>query len=121
VYKGCFDVINVSVNGASTILSLPHAAINGLHSPSLSKRMYMSALLPKNQMIRSLPDPKNERQCSVNDCWHCVMKYPVGCVLTVSHDRTIGCLSIEQWWWQHFYHVLTMSVNRVSTTLSLAS
>jgi len=38
-----------------------------------------------------------ERQRSVNDFWHYVMKHPVGCAVTVSHNRTIGRLSIEQW------------------------
>jgi hypothetical protein len=49
------------------------------------------------------------------------MEHPVGGAVTVSHNQTIGCLSIEQWWQQHFYYVLTMSVNRASTTLGLAS
>jgi hypothetical protein len=71
-------------------------------------------------MTYSLPHPKNECQWSVNDFWHCVMKYPVGCAVTVSHNRTIGRLSIEQWWWQHSYYVLTMSVNRASITFGLA-
>jgi hypothetical protein len=49
------------------------------------------------------------------------MKHPVGCAVTVSHNQTIGPLSMEQWWWQHFYYVLKMSVNRASTTFGLAS
>jgi hypothetical protein len=121
VYKGCFDLIHVIVNSVSTILSLAHSTINGLHCPILPKKMSMSALLRKKQMTCSLPHPKNEREWSVNDFWHCVMKYPVSCAVTVSHNRTIGHLSIEQWWWQHFYYVLTMSVNRVSITFGLAS
>jgi hypothetical protein len=71
-------------------------------------------------MTRSLPHPENERPWSVNNFWHCVMKHPVGCAGTVSHNRTIGCLSIQQWWYQHFYYVIKMSVNRASTILSLA-
>ena len=106
VYKGCFDVIYVCVNRVSTILNLTHSAINGLHCPMLSKRMYRSTLLRKKQMTRSLPHPKNDRQRSVNDFWHCVMTYPVGCAVTVHHNLTIGRLSIEQWWRQHFYYVL---------------
>jgi hypothetical protein len=41
----------------------------------------------------------DECQCqrSVNDFWHCVMKDPVGCAVTVSHNPIIGRLSIEQW------------------------
>jgi len=121
VYKGCFNVINVSVNRVSTILNLTHSAINGLHFPILPKHMYRLALLRKKQLICLLPHPKNERQQSINYVWHCVRKYPVGCAVTVSHNRTIGHLSIEQWCWQHFYCVLKMSVNRASTTFGLAS
>jgi len=121
VYKGCFDVINVRVNRVSTILSLTHSAINGLHCHIFPKWMYMSALLRNKQMTRSLPHPKNERQRSVNNFCHSVMKHPSGCAGTVSHNRTIGRLSIEQWWWQHFYYVLKMSVNRASTTFGFAS
>ena len=72
-------------------------------------------------MTRSLPHPKNEHQRSVNDFWHCVMKHPVGCAVTVRHNRTIGRLSMAHWWWQHFYYVLKMSINRASTTFGLAS
>jgi hypothetical protein len=121
VYKGFFNVINVSVNRVSTILSCTHLAINGLHCHILPKRMYKSVLLRKKQMTRSLPHPKNEHPRSVNDFWHCVMKHPVGCAVTVSHNRTVGRVAIEQWWWQQFYYVLKMSVNRSSTTLGLAS
>jgi hypothetical protein len=49
------------------------------------------------------------------------MKHPVGCAVTERHNQTIGRLSMEQWWWQHFYNVLKMSVNRASTTFGLAS
>jgi len=108
-------VINVRVNSMSTMLNLTHSAINGLHCPMLPKQMYRSALLQKKEMIRSLPNPKNERQRSVNDFWHCIMTYPVGCAGTVCHNQTIGHHSIEQWWWQHSYYVLKMSVNRAST------
>ena len=121
MYKGCFDVINVCVNRVSTISSITNSAINGQHCPILPKRMYRSELLRKKSLTWSLPHPTNERQRSVNDCWHCVMKYPVGCAATVRHNRTIGRLSIEQWWWQHFYYVLKMSINRASTTFGLAS
>jgi len=121
VYKGSFDVINVCVNRVSTILNLTHSAINGLHYPILPKWMYRSALLRKMQMTRSLPHHHNERQRRVNEVWHCVMKYPVGCAVTVRYNQTIGRLSIEQWWWQHFYYVLKMSVNRASMICGLAS
>jgi hypothetical protein len=49
------------------------------------------------------------------------MTHPVGCAVTVSHNQTIGRLSMEKWWWQHFYYVLKMSINRESTTFGLAS
>ena len=48
--------------------------------------MYMSALLRKKQMTRLLPDPQNERQRSVNDIWHCVMKHTRGRAGTVIHN-----------------------------------
>jgi len=48
------------------------------------------------------------------------MNHPVGCAVTVSHNGTIGRLSMEKWWWQHIYYVLNKSVNRASTTLGLA-
>ena len=121
MHKGCFDVINVSVNIVSTISSLSHSAINGLHCPILRKRVYRSALWVKKKMTRPLPHPKHEHQQSVHDFWHCIMTYPVGCAVTVHDNRTLGPLSIEQWWWQHFYYVLKMSVNRASMTFGLAS
>jgi hypothetical protein len=83
--------------------------------------MYKLELLQKKQMTRSLPLPKNECQRSINQFWHCVIKYPVGCAGTVSHNRTIGPLSTEQWWWEHFYYVLQMSVDRASMTFGVAS
>jgi len=121
VYKGCFDVINVSVNRVSTILSHTDSAINGLHCLIGPKWMYKSVLLRKKQMTRSLPHPKNEHHQSVNNVWHCIMKHPVGCAGTVSHNRTIGRLSLQQWWKQHFYYILKMNVNRASMTFGLAS
>jgi len=72
-------------------------------------------------MTRSLPHPKNEHQRSVNDFWHCVMKHPVGCVVTVRHNQNIGRLSIEQRWWQHCYYDSKMSVNRALMTFGLES
>ena len=121
MYRGCFDVINVSVNRVETILSLTHSAINRLHCHILPKRMYKSALLRKQQMTSSLPHPKNERQQSVNNLSHCIMKHPVGCAVTLSHNQSISLLSMEQSWCQHFYCVLKMSVNRASMTFGLAS
>jgi len=119
VYKGCFDVINVCINWVSTIFGLTHSAINELHCPILRMRMYRSALLRKRKMTQSLPDRKILRQRSVNDFWHCVMKYAVGCAVTVRHNQTIGSHSTEQWWWKQFYCVLKMSVNRASPTFGL--
>ena len=98
VYKGRFDVINVCVNRVSAILNLPHSAIDGLHYPILPKSMYRSALLRKEQITPWLAHPKNERQWSVNEFWHCIMKYPLGCAVTVCHNQTIGHFSIEHWW-----------------------
>jgi hypothetical protein len=67
VNKGCFDVINVSINRVSTVFSLTHSAINRLHCHIVSKRMYRLVLLPKRQMTRSLPLPKQHCQQIVND------------------------------------------------------
>jgi hypothetical protein len=114
-------VINVCVNNVSTILNLTHSAINWLHCSILPTRMYRSALLRTQQVTRSLPPPTNECQRSVNDFFHCVKKYLVGFAVTVRHNQTIGRLSIQQWWCQHFYYVLKMSINRASTTFVLAS
>ena len=72
-------------------------------------------------MTQSLPHPKNELQRSTNEFWHCVMKYLVGCTVTVRHNQTIRRLPIEHWCWQHFYYVLNMSVNRASTIFGLES
>jgi len=69
----------------------------------------------------SLPHFKNDRQLSVNNFWHCIMKHRVGCAVTVRHNGTIDCLSMDQSWWQYFYYFLKMSVNRASTTFGLAS
>jgi hypothetical protein len=140
VYIACFDVINVCVNRVSTILNLTHSAINGLHCPILPKWMYRLALLRKMQMTRLLPHPKNEHQRSVNEFWHCVMKYPVGCAVivrqwflslhlgncmgcaaTLRHNRAIGRLSRQNLLQQHRYYVLKMRVNGPSTTLGLVS
>jgi len=89
--------------------------------PSFQSKCIGWRYCEKKQMTRSLPHPTNERQQSINEFWHCVMKYPVGCAVTVRHNQTIGRLCIEQWWWQHFYYVLKMSINRASTISGLAS
>ena len=95
VYKACFNVINVRVNRVSMILSHRHSAITGLHCYISPKWMYKSAFLRKKQMPCLLPHPKHECQQSVSDVWHCVMKHSAGWGGTVSHNRTIGCLSIN--------------------------
>jgi len=63
-----------------------------------SKVNVQVGVIVKKANHRSLPHPENESQRSVNDVWHCVMKHPVGCAGTVSHNRTVGRLSIQQWW-----------------------
>jgi hypothetical protein len=77
--------------------------------------MYKSVLLRKKLMTCSLSHPKNEHQPSLNDFGHCIIKHPAGCAVTACHNQTIGRLSIEQQWWQHFYYVVQMSFNRAST------
>jgi len=47
-------------------------------------------------MTPLLPHPDNERQQSINDFVHCVIKHPVGCARSASHNQSIGRLSIEQ-------------------------
>jgi len=47
------------------------------------------------------------------------MKHTVGCVVTLCHNQTIGHLSIQQWWWPHFYYVLKMSVKEHERLLAL--
>ena len=121
VYKGCFKVFDVSLNRVSTILSDTDSAIYGLHSHIGPKWMYKSALLRKKQMTRLLPHPENERQRSINDVWHRVMKHPVRCADTVSHNRTIGRLPEQKFFQKHRYYDLKMSVNGASTTFSRVS
>jgi hypothetical protein len=60
--------------------------------------MYQSAVLQKKPMTRLFAHPKNERQRRSNNFWHCVLKHPIGCAVTVSQDRTIGWLPLKQWW-----------------------
>jgi hypothetical protein len=72
-------------------------------------------------MTRSLPHLQNERQLCFYNFWNCVVIHPVGSAFTVSHNGTIGRLSMEQWWWQHFYNVLKMSVNSESMIFCIAS
>jgi hypothetical protein len=121
VNKDSFNVITVSINRVSTILSPAHSVINELHCHILPKWMYWSAFWRKRQMTRSLPHPKNQGQWSINDFWLCVMKHPVCCVVTLTQNRTIRCLSREKWWWQHCYYALKMSVTRASTTCGIVS
>jgi len=66
VYKGCFDVINVSVNRVSKIVSLTHSAIKRPHCHILAKWMYWLLLYGKRQITSSLPYPKIECQRNVN-------------------------------------------------------
>jgi len=103
--EGCVDVIHVCVNRVSMIFGATHLAINGLHCLILPKWMSQSVLSTKRQITHMLPHPKNERQWSVNDSWHCIMKNPQGCAATLTHNRTIGCLSRQQWLRQHHCYV----------------
>jgi len=121
VSEGCFTVMNVSINRASTIFSLTQLAIHGLHCHILPKWMRRSALEPKRQMTCTLPHPKKEHRWSVNDLWHCIMDNPEGCAATLTHNSTVGRLATQQWWRQHRYYVLKMSVNRASMTFGHAS
>ena len=44
------------------------------------------------QTISLLP-PKNERQRSVNDFWHCIIENSEGFTASLTNDRTIACCS----------------------------
>jgi hypothetical protein len=44
----------------------------------------------------------------------------MGCPAALPDNRVIGRLSSQQSWWQHFYYVLKMSINRASTIFGLA-
>jgi len=72
-------------------------------------------------MTRLLPHPKNDRQQSVNDFWHCILKNPKGCVATLTHDWTIGRVSRQKFLLRHHTYALKMSVNGASTILGLPS
>jgi len=48
------------------------------------------------------------------------MENPEGFTATLTHNRTIACLSNHKWLQQHRYYVLILSVNGVSTTFILA-
>jgi hypothetical protein len=87
--------------------------------PTIQSECICRPYCKKKQMTRSLPHSKNVRQQSINDFWHSLMVDPVDCEVTVSQNLTIGRLSIEKWWWQHYYCVLKISVNRASTTSGL--
>jgi len=47
------------------------------------------------------------------------MKPRGACEVTVLHNRTIGRLSMEQWWWQHSYYVLKMTSTERQRLLAL--
>jgi len=48
------------------------------------------------------------------------MTKPEGFAETLTHDRTIACLSSQKWLGQHGYYVLKMSVNGASVTFGHA-
>jgi len=112
--EGCFDVINVIVNRASTIFSLTHWALKRLHCHILPKWIYWSTLLRKWKMTCLLPHPENERPLSLNEFWPCILQNPESSVATLTHNRTIGRVSRQKWLPQQCYYVLTMSVNGVN-------
>jgi hypothetical protein len=66
VYKGCFDVINLSVNRVSTIFCLTHSAIKGLHCHIIQKWMAWLALYQKLEIIRLGLYPWIEHQWYLN-------------------------------------------------------
>jgi hypothetical protein len=73
------------------------------------------------QQTRLLPHPENLRQWSIKHFLHCVMKQPAGYAMTLTHNRTIGCIATDKWVLQRCYYVLKMSVNGASMTFGHAS
>jgi len=63
----------MTVNGASTIVSLVSQVIEKSLVLCYAQAMYWLPLQAKRKATRSLPDHENERQRSVNDFWPCRM------------------------------------------------
>jgi len=118
VYEGCFDVNNLSVTRASLIFSLTHSALKKLHCHIL---YVLVGIMPKMQTTRWLPYPNHDRPWTVNNFWHCIVDNPNGCAATLNHNQTIGRLSRQRLSRQHFYYILTLSVNGAWTTFGLES
>jgi len=118
VNKGCFDVINGSVNRASMILSLTHSAIKRLHCHILDALVGVIANKANSRLIAQFWKwgwTEGQR------FWPCFLKNRKGCTATLTHNWTIGGLSSHKLSWQHPYYVLKMRVNRASTTFILTT
>jgi len=118
VNKGCFDVIDASVNSASMILSLTHSAIKRLHCHILNALVGIIANKANSRLIAQfLKWAGTERQ----QFWPCFLENREGCTATLTHNWTISGLCGHKLSWQHPYYVLKMRVNRASTTFVLTT
>ena len=57
-WHACCPILNMSVSGMSTILSLTHSPIKWLHCLVFPNWLHWTAWLPKRQSTPSLPHPK---------------------------------------------------------------
>lgn len=60
-------ILEISVNGVSTIFSHTHSTIKGVHYQQLQRLMHWSVLEPNRQIWSSLLHPKYSRHGCVND------------------------------------------------------
>jgi hypothetical protein len=67
-------VLNTSVNGASTTFGLASWKIQGLRGDIELSSNCRPPFYTKMVTTTSPLCPNNERQQSVNDCWHCIME-----------------------------------------------
>jgi len=67
-------VLNTSVNGASTTFGLASSKIQELRSDIELSSNCRPPFYAKMVVTISLLCPKNERQWSVNDFWHCILQ-----------------------------------------------
>jgi len=67
-------VLNTSVNGVSTTFGLASWKIQGLRGNIELSSNCRPPFYPKMVATTSLLCPKNERQRSVNDFWHCILE-----------------------------------------------
>ena len=121
VYRTGFNVINVSVHGASTIFGI--ALWNTQHVARWHWLIIelSAAFLQKNVCCNSFTMSKKWASTECQWLFALDLGKCKGCVVTSHHNRTIRCLAVQKWLQKHRYYVLMKSVNRASTTFGLAS